>query len=203
MNLKPSLTLFSMFIVLGFSWLVFNTLLKVTPPKQQEISISLTPMAEDSVSSAISKSLIPTPAVDDVLSSLVTKPVKSLPQNASTSISSEEFVERKRRAIWQDHHGNFRSEVYIEDRSQWQQIISDGPLFYPNQGQLLESLQGCSAAGYYVDGQTTVALIDRHGDIVRVFYYLCSVVETTGDYIFLEVQAVDHLMESVEVNYLE
>ncbi|WP_020209786.1 hypothetical protein [Gilvimarinus chinensis] len=194
MELKSYMAVVAMIIVLGLSWPVLNTLMQIELPKskgpsksfESSISNSLTELAGLSVSSA-----------DNVQKNSAPGEREEKPESISSSISAEEFVESKRKKIWQDQYGNFRSEVYLQEKSQWQRIIADGPIYYPNKWQLLESFQGCSAAGYYVDGQTNVALIDVHGSQTKVFYYICSVDEVTGEYLFLPVNLVGHLAESV------
>ncbi|MCP8900072.1 hypothetical protein [Gilvimarinus xylanilyticus] len=195
MEFKPYMVVVLIMAVLGLSWPVVNTLMQIEPPKSEDPSGSVESLTSYSLTEPAGLSVS---SVDTFQRSSASAEREKRSQSVSSSLSAEEFVERKREDVWQDQHGNFRSEAYLDEQSQWQRIIADGPIYYPNQWQLLESFQGCSAAGYYVDSQTRVALIDVHGGQTKVFYYICSVDEVTGEYVFLSVDPVDHLSASVK-----
>lgn len=90
--------------------------------------------------------------------------------------SASEFIASKQGAVVHDGLGNYCVELSTAGFDSREFLISDRPIFYPEQNMLDHTglLQGCPLSAYYIENQAKGSLLVLRENTASIFHYQCT-----------------------------
>lgn len=104
---------------------------------------------------------------------------------------------KKRDKIKLDRNGNYLVEISTHNFKSKEYLISDWPIFYPNETQLNEGVQGCSSGGYYVDVQATFSLLIKNRSSYQSFHFKCEFDQLSSAYLLKKYEPSASVLASI------
>ena len=97
--------------------------------------------------------------------------------------AKQEFLDNQQAKVFYDDDGNYRVDVSIPNQSTQDYLISSYPIFYPDEDQLLNGIQGCAIGGFYVDVQSEITWVSEKQGETETHHFICSFDASMNDYL--------------------